>query len=459
MISLTNIGKQLTSFIRRYSPLSVEEMCPITLAILCYRFTTFDMAEATAGERDDWETLLAKMDSGDVEPKYWLQTVLLHSADLYQDRAEMFDLYDRIIRVMHRLPKGDFCTEYVMLIGQCSKDYCSAGRRSVLFNYILRTHGGRFLELVPYDVRRLIGLIVQRTIRGRENMRLYDPFCGVGSLASSVMERNKGAFRNAVLTDLAVLQTDMARLNLTVNGLSGYELKTEDFLGDEWSLNERYDVIASMPAWSLRRRIGPIGRRELPLRYPEFGELPYDYAVIIRALESLEENGVMVLAMPLGVLSQMGIGEEVRQRIIAHRDLRAVIEMPVNLLFSTSVAFALLVFQHDERREDVMMINAKSLFEKQGRMNRLSLVDVNQIVKCYAAGRDTEGLARKVSYGEITNNLFNLLPSQYVSDRRLEQRALEEKVQRINELTVKMKEMTREHNAYLRQLGLPELEV
>lgn len=459
MISLTNIGKQLTSFIRRYSPLSVEEMCPITLAILCYRFTTFDMAEATAGERDDWETLLAKMDSGDVEPKYWLQTVLLHSADLYQNRVEMFDLYDRIIRVMHRLPKGDFCTEYVMLIGQCSKDYCSAGRRSVLFNYILRTHGGRFLELVPYDVRRLIGLIVQRTIRGRENMRLYDPFCGVGSLASTVMERNKGAFRNAVLTDLAVLQTDMARLNLTVNGLSGYELKTEDFLGDEWSLNERYDVIASMPAWSLRRRIGPIGRRELPLRYPEFGELPYDYAVIIRALESLEENGVMVLAMPLGVLSQMGIGEEVRQRIIAHRDLRAVIEMPVNLLFSTSVAFALLVFQHDERREDVMMINAKSLFEKQGRMNRLSLVDVNQIVKCYAAGRDTEGLARKVSYGEIANNLFNLLPSQYVSDRRLEQRALEEKVQRINELTVKMKELTREHNAYLRQLGLPELEV
>lgn len=459
MISLTNIGKQLTGFIRKYSPLTVDEMCPITLAILCYRFTTYDIAEATAGERNDWEQLLAKMDSGDVEPKYWLQTVLLNSADLYRDRVEMFDLYDRITQVMHRLPKGDFCTEYVMLIGECSREYCSLGRRSVLFNYILRTHGGRLLELVPYDVRTLMGQIVQRSVRGREDLRLYDPFCGVGSLALSVMERNKGAIREAVLTDVDTLQTDMARLNLTVNGYDGYELRTDDLLAEEWSLRERYDVIVSMSAWSLRRRIAPIKQGELPLRYPEFGELPYDYAIIIRALESLKENGVMVLALPLSVLSQMGIGEDVRQRIIVHRDLKAVIEMPVNLLFSTSVAFALLVFQQNERREDVMMINAKSLFEKQGRMNRMSVANVNLIVRSYATGRDKDGLARRVSYGEIANNLFNLLPSQYVSNRRLEQRALEEKVQRINELTAKMKELTREHNEYLRQLGLPELEV
>ena len=70
-----------------------------------------------------------------------------------------------------------------------------------------------------------------------------------------------------------------------------------------------------------------------------------------------------------------------------------------------------------------------------------------------------EGLSRRVTYGEIANNLYNLLPSQYVSDQMLEKRALEEKMQAINELTVKMKTLTREHNEYLRQLGLPELEV
>lgn len=459
MISLTNIGKQLTGFLRRYSPLTVEEMCPITLAILCYRFTTYDIAEATAGERDEWRKLLETMDSEDVEPKYWLQTALLKSADLYRDRAEMFDLYDRITQVMGRLPKGRFCFDYVMLIGECSKDYCSEGRRSVLFNYILRTQGGRYLELVPYDVRTLVSQIVQRSIRGRGDLRLYDPHCGVGSLALSVLERNKGAFYKAVLCDGATLQTDMARLNLTVNGANGYELETEDFLDEEWIPRERYDVITSMPAWSLRRRVEGVKQSGLPLRYPEFEALPYDYAIIIRALESLKEDGLMVLAVPLGVLNQMGIGEDVRQRIIAHNDLRAVIEMPVNLLFSTSVAFALMVFQHNDRRGDVMMINAKNLFERQGRMNRLSLLNVSQIVRCYATRREMEGLSRRVLYREIADNLFNLLPSQYVSDRMLERRALEEKMQTINNLTVKMKELTREHNEYLRQLGLPELEV
>ena len=334
MISLTNIGKQLTSFLRRYSPLTVEEMCPITLAILCYRFTTYDIAEATAGERDEWRKLLETMDSEEVEPKYWLQTVLLQSADLYKDRSEMFDLYDRITQVMGRLPKGRFCLDYVMLIGECSKDYCSKGGRSVLFNYILRTQGGRYLELAPYDVRTLISQIVQRSIRGRENLKLYEPHCGVGSLTLSVLERNRDAFYKAVLSDGATLQTDMARLNMTVNGVSGYELGTEDFLDEEWSPRERYEVITSMPAWSLRRRVEGVKQGEQLLRYPEFEALPYDYAVIIRALESLKIDGVMVLAMPLGVLSQMGIGEDVRQRIIAHNDLRAVIEMPVNLLFS-----------------------------------------------------------------------------------------------------------------------------
>lgn len=397
------------------------------------------------------------MDSGDAEPKYLLQTALLKSADLYEGR-EMFELYDRITQVMNRLPKGDFCKDYVMLLGECSKDYCSRGRRIVLFNYIVKSHGGRLLELVPYDVRTLISLIVQKTIRGREDLWLYDPFCGVGTLALNVMQRNIGAFGKMVLTDGATLQTDMARLNMTVNGVSRYELMTDDFLHDEWSPKERYDVIASMPAWSSRRRIEAIKRGRLRLRYPEFVALPYDYAIIIRALESLKEDGVMVLAMPLGVLSQMGIGEDVRQQIITHHDLRAAIEMPVNLLFSTSVAFALLVFQHDDRRKSVMMINAKSLFEKRGRMNRIPLLNVNQIVRSYATRQDKEGLARSVSYEEIVDNKFNLLPSQYVSDRRLEQRALEEKVRKINELTIKMKELTREHNEYLRQLELPELE-
>ena len=155
----------------------------------------------------------------------------------------------------------------------------------------------------------------------------------------------------------------------------------------------------------------------------------------------------------------MGIGEDVRQRIIAHNDLRAVIEMPVNMLNSTSVAFTLLVFQHAERQDEVMMVNAKNLFERGRRLNTMPYSYVGKIVRTFSTGSDVLGLSRRVSYGELANNLFNLLPSQYVFDTGVERRLLKEKMQELNELTMEMKRITREHNDYLRLLGLPELEL
>ena len=251
----------------------------------------------------------------------------------------------------------------------------------------------------------------------------------------------------------------MARLNLFVNGIETYELRNEDFLKDGWMPTERYDVIVSMPAWGQRRRIDAPKQGRLKIKYPEFNEVPYDYACILRGLESLEDDGLMVIAMPMGVLTQQGIGEAVRREIMRHQDLRAVIGMPVNMLYSTSVAFALLVFQHSDIGRDVLMINAKDLYDGHGRLNRMLLYHQQRIVQCYSSHRTVPGLSRVVEYEEIAEHNFDLLPSHYVSDPTSEQRVISEKIKEINELTVRMREITREHNEYLRQLGLPELEV
>ena len=132
--------------------------------------------------------------------------------------------------------------------------------------------------------------------------------------------------------------------------------------------------------------------------------------------------------------------------------------MPVNMLYSTSVAFALMVFQHSERKKEVLIINAKDLYEGHGRLNRMRYHDQLRIVHAFSGNRTIEGLSRVVSHEEIARNRFNLLPSHYVSDPTAEQRIIVEKIKEINELTAQMRAITREHNEYLRQLGLPELE-
>ena len=53
MINYRSIARQLTLFIRQQSTLTVEEMCPITLSVLCYRFVSYDIAQATGGKKDN----------------------------------------------------------------------------------------------------------------------------------------------------------------------------------------------------------------------------------------------------------------------------------------------------------------------------------------------------------------------------------------------------------------------
>lgn len=457
MINYRTIARQLTFFIRQFSPLSVDEMCPITLSILCLRFAAYDRSVLTHGKVDLWDGLLTKIGKVEGEPKYMLQDALSEAGDLFEDR-QMYELYDRAVGAVGRLPKGDFCREYVKLIDELARDYCAASRRAGLFNHLLLIHGGRYIETVPADIGTLMAQLIRRTIRQRDGLRLYDPACGVGSMGIHVLLRNKSNFSSLAMMEESVLQADMARLNLFVNGINTYELRNEDFLKDGWGPNERYDVIVSMPAWGQRRKIDAPKQEGLKIKYTGVDEVPYDYACILRGLESLEVYGLMVMAMPMGVLTQQGIGETVRREFIRHQDLRAVIGMPVNMLYSTSVAFALLVFQHAEKRNDVLMINAKDLYEGHGRLNRMAHHDQQRIVHAFTSNRSIDGLSRMVSYEEIAQNNFNLLPSHYVSDPTAEQRNISEKIKEINELTAQMRAITREHNEYLRLLGLPELE-
>lgn len=458
MINYRSIARQLTLFIRQQSTLTVEEMCPITLSVLCYRFVSYDIAQATGGKKDHWSDMMEYLGTEDIEPRYILQSKLTEAGGLFGD-VEIYEIYSRIVSVISRLPKGGFCKDYVSLIDELTKDYCLPVRRVGLFNYIMQLHGGRYLELIPNGVGSLMGQILRRVLLMREKLQLYDPSCGVSSLAMEVLKRNSGKFDRIVLREVSTLQADMARLSLYVNSISQYDLKNEDFLRDDWVPNERYDAIVSMPAWGIRRRIDAVKQGRLLIKYPEFNEVPYDYACILRGLESLKEDGVMVMAMPMNVLTQRGIGETVRREIITRNDLRAVIGMPVNMLYSTSVAFVLLVFQHSNQRKDVLMVNAKELYEGHGRLNRMRMSDQQRIVQAFSRNRTIPGLSRCVSFDEIAYNNYSWLPSHYVSDPTAEEKNISEKIKEINELTAQMRAVTREHNEYLRQLGLPELEL
>ena len=229
MINYRTIAKQLTQFIRLYSPLTVEEMCPVTLSVMCYRFAAYDVALVTGGREDHWDELICSIKKNDVEPKFALQSSLFKAGTLFRDK-EVFDVFDRVVQVMSRFPEGDFYREYVQLVDELTEDYCSPARRIGLFNYIMQLHGGRYIETIPQEVGALVGQLLRKALMYRGGLRLYDPACGVASLALTAWDRNSGRFDKLVLREASMLQTDMARLSMFVNGIKQYDLKNEDFL-------------------------------------------------------------------------------------------------------------------------------------------------------------------------------------------------------------------------------------
>jgi type I restriction enzyme M protein len=83
---------------------------------------------------------------------------------------------------------------------------------------------------------------------------------------------------------------------------------------------------------------------------------------------------------------------------------------------------------------------------------------VDRIVETYQYRREEPHYSRRVSLEEIRQNEFNLNITRYVSTAKAEPEIdLQQVHQELAELTRKMEEARARHNAFLKELGLPEL--
>ena len=95
--------------------------------------------------------------------------------------------------------------------------------------------------------------------------------------------------------------------------------------------------------------------------------------------------------------------------------LDAVIGLPPNLFYGTSIPASILVFKRcREHSEDVLFIDASREFEKQGNQNVLSDLHVAKIVETYAKREAIEKYSYRASLEEIAENDYNLNIPRYV---------------------------------------------
>ena len=133
-------------------------------------------------------------------------------------------------------------------------------------------------------------------------------------------------------------------------------------------------------------------------------------------LYHLADNGTMAIVLPHGALFRSGAEGQIRKYIIEKQNfLDAVIGLPTNLFYGTSIPATVLVFKKCRKDDDdILFIDASKDFEKGKNQNYLSDESISKIFETYKTRGEVDKYSHKATTDEIIENEYNLNIPRYV---------------------------------------------
>ena len=153
-------------------------------------------------------------------------------------------------------------------------------------------------------------------------------------------------------------------------------------------------------------------------RFNRYGRLApkskADFAFLLHGLYHLKDSGTMAIVLPHGVLFRGAAEGIIRKKLLEDGNIDAVIGMPANLFFGTSIPTTVIILKKNRTTRDVLFIDASKGFNKVGNQNKLSTEHIEQVFKTYINRENVEKYAYVASFEEIEDNDFNLNIPRYV---------------------------------------------
>jgi len=182
-----------------------------------------------------------------------------------------------------------------------------------------------------------------------------------------------------------------------------------------------------------------------------------DYAFIQDMVYKLKPDGIMAAVLPHGVLFRGSSEGVIRRFLIEEKNyLDAVIGLPANLFFKTSIPTCILVFKKNRLSDDnIVFIDASKNFEKAKNKNLIQKEHIQQIVNAYRNRLEIEKYSHCVTLQEIRDNDFNLNIPRYVDTFEEEEEInIHAVLADIKKLETRRAELDGQINVYLKELGL-----
>ncbi|MGO2117432.1 MAG: type I restriction-modification system subunit M [Fusobacterium sp.] len=334
--------------------------------------------------------------------------------------------------------------------------------------------GGEFFT--PSEISEL----VSRLAEPLENDRIYDPTCGSGGLLLKAYKKvlNK---KVAIYGQESNAQTRaLCLMNMFLHGVEDANIWLGDTLASPKNIENdnlmKFQVVVANPPFSLDKwdsgflpdsgldekgkpakmsaSLDPYKRFTLGVPPKSKG----DYAFVLHMINSLdEENGRMAVVLPHGTLFRGSSEGKIRRSLLELNLVDAVIGLPSNLFFGTSIPACIMIFKKNKNNKDVLFIDAsgEDNFEKGKNQNTLREEDIKKIVETYKERKEIEKFSHIATLEEIEENDFNLNIPRYVDTFEEEEPVnIQEVKQEIEKIDEELVEVRSKLQEYLKELGL-----
>jgi type I restriction enzyme M protein len=196
-------------------------------------------------------------------------------------------------------------------------------------------------------------------------------------------------------------------------------------------------------------------------RFSQYGKLApaskADFAFVQHMIHHLSENGTMAIVLPHGVLFRGAAELHIRKFLIEQKNyLDAVIGLPANIFYGTSIPTCILVFKKcKEDADHILFIDASKEFEKVKNQNMLRDEHIAKIVETYRNRTSIEKFSHLATLQEVAENDYNLNIPRYVDTFEEEEEIdIQAVMQEIKSLEAKRAELDSEIEGYFKELGL-----
>ena len=204
-----------------------------------------------------------------------------------------------------------------------------------IYEYLISNFAANAGEFyTPHEVSRLMSDIIADYLKNRDEISIYDPTSGSGSLLINIGKSVSKYVKDPnnikyYAQELKQNTYNLTRMNLVMRGIIPGNITTRngDTLESDWpyfdendperTYNPLYvDAVVSNPPYS--QNWDPTDR-ENDARYKSYGLAPKskaDYAFLLHDLYHLKSDGIMTIVLPHGVLFRGGEEGEIRKNLI-----------------------------------------------------------------------------------------------------------------------------------------------